>query len=401
MKTNPIFHFDNVNSTGIDIVPTNCTVVIKDFDGNGNSKQLLKIALGTLTETSTIEDFLANSIHFKTLGIYEIPEQEVEQPVVNNYTTGTEQTEILVAYEPSKEVEVFKNGILLRDTKYSIGNPYAIEFNPALSLNDWIRIKAYEFKTSPGAYDISTAVYDGQSVYHGSYNCYDFILSSDGLTYVTSDSGTLHAVSLNNPYDISTIEDRINTAPRIEGVLSGFCFSPSGDKLIKVNSDTKTISLYTTEAPFSIFNAILTEEITTTDGYRKVAISPDGRSLFLIKYEGTYYETLYKHTLTTPWDLTTFNETPTQTNVFPDDVADMNFNPSGTKLYILFISGVTRISQYELSTAWDIATGTLETSIDNTDEGETPTAMHMSLDGSILLIHYYSNHRIVKYKLGN
>ena len=58
MQTNPIFQFENTSSTGINEVPINGIVHINDYDGNGTPNQVLKIALGTLDSSSTIQDFL-------------------------------------------------------------------------------------------------------------------------------------------------------------------------------------------------------------------------------------------------------------------------------------------------------------------------------------------------------
>jgi hypothetical protein len=61
MKTNPIFQFNATTDTGIDSVPIGAKILIIDNDGNGTPKEVIKINLGTLDETSTIADFLNDS----------------------------------------------------------------------------------------------------------------------------------------------------------------------------------------------------------------------------------------------------------------------------------------------------------------------------------------------------
>ncbi len=69
MKTKPIFIFDALTDTGIDEIPVDALVIVKDADGNNNPIQVVKTSLGTLTETSTIEDFLSTETIFSNIGV--------------------------------------------------------------------------------------------------------------------------------------------------------------------------------------------------------------------------------------------------------------------------------------------------------------------------------------------
>ena len=64
MRRLPMYQFNNVDSTGIDAVPINTAVLIIDSDGSGTPKEIVKIGKGTLTNASTITDFLADPILF-------------------------------------------------------------------------------------------------------------------------------------------------------------------------------------------------------------------------------------------------------------------------------------------------------------------------------------------------
>ena len=61
MYKNPIYQFDLNTDTGIDSVPVDALVHIKDSDGSGTPRQVLKIDNTGLTSSSTITDFLGNS----------------------------------------------------------------------------------------------------------------------------------------------------------------------------------------------------------------------------------------------------------------------------------------------------------------------------------------------------
>ncbi len=67
MKANLVWHFNNATDIGINEVPVNSKVVILDSDGSGTLREVIKISLGALTPTSTIQDFLDTHLMYKEL----------------------------------------------------------------------------------------------------------------------------------------------------------------------------------------------------------------------------------------------------------------------------------------------------------------------------------------------
>ncbi len=65
MKISPTYIFDTINEVGINKVPVDALIVIKDADGNGNSLDVIKIAPGELNNNSTVNDFLSDTLLFK------------------------------------------------------------------------------------------------------------------------------------------------------------------------------------------------------------------------------------------------------------------------------------------------------------------------------------------------
>ncbi len=65
MRENPVYQFDDESSVGVDTVPTNGIIVVKDYRGFAYDKSgaiaVLKVGNAGLTSISTIEHFLANS----------------------------------------------------------------------------------------------------------------------------------------------------------------------------------------------------------------------------------------------------------------------------------------------------------------------------------------------------
>jgi len=63
MKIKPMYIFEDLSSVKIDKVPVDAIVFIKD-KGDGTPRQIIKKSQGTLSPTSTITDFLADSTLF-------------------------------------------------------------------------------------------------------------------------------------------------------------------------------------------------------------------------------------------------------------------------------------------------------------------------------------------------
>lgn len=81
MTIKPIYHFDTVTETGVDKVPNDATIIIRD-DGTGFPKQVQKLDGTGLTATSTISDFLADlTLHQEVVPI--------DQDVIKAETIGT------------------------------------------------------------------------------------------------------------------------------------------------------------------------------------------------------------------------------------------------------------------------------------------------------------------------
>jgi len=68
LKRNPIFTFENLLSTGINKIPLDSIITVDDFDGSGNSRSVVVKSISGMTGSSTISDFLANTVLFKEVG---------------------------------------------------------------------------------------------------------------------------------------------------------------------------------------------------------------------------------------------------------------------------------------------------------------------------------------------
>jgi len=138
----------------------------------------------------------------------------------------------------------------------------------------------------------------------------------------------------------------------------------SGNKFY--NANTSTIRQYDVSSPYDfseIPDSYTTSVSKVANGPRNCTkLNPNGDGIFYITSNGR----IVKHTLSPSWDLSSFNPTPDAgeiniTTVLGGSptVTDFDFKPDGTIFFVLHYgsgSGATQVSQFNLSTAWDLST---------------------------------------------
>ena len=78
--------------------------------------------------------------------------------------------------------------------------------------------------------------------------------------------------------------------------------------------------------------------------------------------------------------------------------SDIFFKPDGLKMYVSEI-GADRITEYTLSTAWDLSTATVSDTYTPTASGALPGAVHVSSDGVYMMILGTNLDRIAQYEM--
>ncbi len=385
MQIKPTYIFEDKDSLGIDEVPVEGIIIIGDSDGTGHTRQVQKLAMGSYTPTSTIEDFLG-SMNFKD--VYK-PEADV-YPEVTDYTATAGQIEFPIEYDINKPVEIYKNGLKLRDDDYLLGNPEIISLAIGASLNDWIQLNTYNFDPEPGAFDLRTAVATNDSV---SAKTEGLFFKFDGTTmyYPNGTSSSIAYRNLGTAWDLSTAGAAASGS--IVESIDSLYISPGGTILIASNSDSGDVWLkYSFGIPWDI-TTLTKEQEVSADGAlpQGVFCSPDGTKMFTTDQQ---QDAVKEWSLTTPWDLTTMSyvsSTPVTV-----DPKDLFFKYNGTKMYV---AGSGRIYQYVLSTPWDITSASSDYSY-YVSEHPSPYAFYISNDGLKAFITDANTNTNNKYILG-
>lgn len=230
---------------------------------------------------------------------------------------------------------------------------------------------------------------------------YGLYFKSDGLTAFVPSTQYVYELTLSTAWSIATAEV---TGTKDLGTsyddLRSIFFSSDGTKSYTYEIDVyRIIQWNISTTPWSTSttwtyqnNGMHLQKFST--GIIGIFLSSDGTKVYFI-----YGNKIIQHTLTTAWDLSTANmgdvlkienrETAPQGITFGGDAA-------GTRLYVIGSSG-DDITQFNLSTAWDITTAVYSTAA--TVESTTPVGLSFNSTGDKVYVADGANDRILQYNL--
>jgi 6-phosphogluconolactonase (cycloisomerase 2 family) len=139
--------------------------------------------------------------------------------------------------------------------------------------------------------------------------------------------------------------------------------------------------------------------LTATHGAFALGLdfSSDGTKMYVAS---STYDTVYQYTLSTP-SSTSSASYASKSMSFSDQTGiagDITFNSTGTKVYIPEFANI-EIHQYNLSTAWDISTGTFSATKDISANTSGMGGIFLTNSGSNLYVADYSSARVRQYSL--
>jgi DNA-binding beta-propeller fold protein YncE len=125
-------------------------------------------------------------------------------------------------------------------------------------------------------------------------------------------------------------------------------------------------------------------------------IKPDGTKLFLI---GTSGDEVNEYDLSTAWDITTgtFSQNFSVSTQDSSPTA-LFFKSDGTKMFVLGRGG-DDVNEYTLSTAWDISTASYSQNFAVSTQDTSPTGIFFKSDGTEMYVTGSSNDNVYQYNL--
>lgn len=253
--------------------------------------------------------------------------------------------------------------------------------------------RIYQWNLSSG-WDISTATYQNFIDVSGSDPApQSFFFKSDGTKlFVIGNSGDeINTYTLSTAWDVTTAThdtyvldiSAYDTAPDI------LFFNPDGTKMYIDKVPNGEIMEWELTSAWDLSTAFVnrTENVLAVGAYetapRAVHFKPDGTKMYIIGSAGDSVDTF---DLSTAWDLST----ATFTSVFSMNSQDTNpmgffFKSDGTKMYMCGSTN-DQFHSYDLSTAWDPTSATLNTSVGPLESGAglQPESLFYKPDGTVM-----------------
>lgn len=267
------------------------------------------------------------------------------------------------------------------------------------------RVLKYNLST---AWDISTAVYDPPERY-----VVPSTLGTDNTQLFFNDTGTLLYTSENNAdrifqYKLSTAWNVSTAFPNRQTFAVGAQEAASND--LRFSSDgTKayvsglsTIFQYNLSSAWNISTATYASKSLSTSGQdtgsRGFAFKDDGTKVYMV---GVTNDSIYQYSLSTAWDISTgsYESKSLVVSGRENNPQAIYFNNNGTSVYVVGDTN-DRIDQFDLSTAWDISTGSYASKTFTISGQEaTVTSLFFTSDGSGFYILGTTNDTIYQYSL--
>ena len=178
----------------------------------------------------------------------------------------------------------------------------------------------------------------------------------------------------------------LNNEGTDHSITRGFEFKPDGSRLYVYGSGQDKLFQVDLQDNWKVKTGQQKYEVSLGYDLYSVRFKSDGLKVYLTDYANSLVK---EHTLTTAWDITTINTTPSSTfSTAGQSIKPMGieFHPDGDKMWIApYSSGNDNIYEYNLSPAWDISSATATHQFDPPDE-DSPSQIQFSDDGRTLYI---------------
>lgn len=284
--------------------------------------------------------------------------------------------------------------------------------NPAASGTNSGATLIYNGGTT-ASFDLANASYESKSLDVSSQDSSPsgIAFKPDGTRFfmIGSGSDAIRQYDLTTPFDISTASvasGSYNTASASpnEFAPGGLIISPDGTKLYYTGTGSDIIREVTLSTAFDVSSGSTSGNPSISVGSQDtlsngLSSSPDGTKIYM---SGFSTDTIYQYDLTTGFDLSTGSFANKSLDISSQDSnpQDVEISTDGTKLFVVG-SGNDKVYQYNLSTPFDISTGSfasVEFSVASQDT--SPIGLVFANSGTKMYVAGGSNDTIFQYSVG-
>jgi len=169
-----------------------------------------------------------------------------------------------------------------------------------------------------------------------------------------------------------------------EAFITGVFISDDGTRLFIIGTNADEVNSYTLSTPYNVSTASF-EDVFSTAAQDSLCsglfFKADGLKMY---HTGTTNDNVYQYSLSSAWDISTLSyEKAFSVSSEDENCRDVFFKPDGSIMYTIGYDN-DKVYQYNLSTSWDIATASLDKSLDISTENTTPTGLFFKSDGTKL-----------------
>lgn len=247
---------------------------------------------------------------------------------------------------------------------------------------------SYAYYDDPNAWDLSTARYaDNFRVSGQETGPRGIAVSTDGTKmYVVGVTGDdVNQYTLSTPFRASTATyvqnfSVISQAPLVSDIF----FKPDGTKMYICGTSSDRVHEYDLSTEWDISTAsYLQSSLILTSQVNGVFIRSDGLKMYTVD---TGTDRVYEYDLSTAWDVSTASSLQNFSVVGQESLPEgLSFKSDGTKMFVLGNSG-NDVTEYDLSTAWDISTATASTTFSVGGQDTNPRGLFIDAKGGNMYV---------------
>ena len=177
----------------------------------------------------------------------------------------------------------------------------------------------------------------------------------------------------------------------------GIFFKPDGTKMYIVGYTGDDVNEYDLSTAWDVSTASYLQvfSVSAQDTTPlKLFFKPDGTKMFVLGATG---DDVNEYDLSTAWDIATASYLQ-NFSVAAQDTSPGNvfFKPDGTKMYIVGVAGQD-VNEYNLSTAWDISTSVYSQNFSVAAQDTSPIDLFFKPDGTKMYVLGASNDTVYQY----
>lgn len=190
-----------------------------------------------------------------------------------------------------------------------------------------------------------------------------------------------------------------------DAVPTGMFIKADGTKLYMIGDSSNTVFQYSMTTAWDLSSLVYDTKLKSVAGEiltpQGVFFNPEGTIMYVSTNE-IALDSIFQYTLSTPWDVSTASYATKSLDVSVEDNAPQSFfiSSDGTKVFLIGTTG-DAVYQYNLSTPWDISTGTYSTnSLSIVEEDGNMQGIFIKDDGLTMFLVGLDNDKVHQYTFG-